>query len=48
MKSTVKLQARPRNTLVLNPLMKKGGKHVKSYKSTRSTTKCDIRKGNFE
>ena len=41
-KSNVKLLARPRNLLVLNPLLSKGGKHEKSGKAKRAEKERDL------
>jgi hypothetical protein len=43
-KSNVKLLARPRNLLVLNPLLSKGGKHEKSGKAKRAESKQQTRR----
>ena len=43
-----KLLARPRNTIVLNPLMKKGGRHVCTQKNSRSVNKANLKRGVYE
>lgn len=41
---TVKLLTRPRNFVVLNPLLAKGGKHEKSNKAKRAQSKQETRR----
>ena len=38
---------KPRNIHAINPVMKKGGAHQKTYKSKRRNDKMALKKGDF-